>query len=164
MDYTESAIKNGDGHTIIKVYNCSNCSEPLPESDPMCFVGANVYCGDCAYTQNKISERDYINIFCYHLVGVDGVCLLNGKPMPYVGKNPLRSRTDKQARKTKDYRKWRSLVIKRDGGMCTKCPTDTTLEAHHILSFKTHKSKRFDINNGVTLCKSCHIIEHTKGI
>ena len=31
-----------------------------------------------------------------------------------------------------------------------------TLNAHHLDSYHDHKELRYDINNGITLCKSCH--------
>jgi len=30
------------------------------------------------------------------------------------------------------------------------------LEAYHILKFSDYVSKRFDVNNGITLCVLCH--------
>ena len=30
------------------------------------------------------------------------------------------------------------------------------MHAHHIIPWKVNKSKRFELDNGLTLCKSCH--------
>ena len=60
-------------------------------------------------------------------------------------------------RKTKEYRHWRSAVLERDNHQCTECATkDTRLDAHHIKSFTHFPKLRFDVDNGVTLCISCH--------
>lgn len=52
---------------------------------------------------------------------------------------------------------WRNAVLNRDG-VCRCCGGDKPkyLEAHHIFSWKDYPDMRFDVNNGVTLCKQCH--------
>ena len=64
----------------------------------------------------------------------------------------------KQIRNSKDYRIWRKAVIKRDNFRCTKCGACEDLQAHHIKSFRDFPELRMDINNGKTLCLSCHSI------
>ncbi|AKQ08542.1 HNH endonuclease [Bacillus phage PBC2] len=63
-----------------------------------------------------------------------------------------------EARWTAEYREWRKSVFERDGYTCQKCKDDKggNLEAHHILNFSKYKDIRYDINNGITLCKVCH--------
>lgn len=66
-------------------------------------------------------------------------------------------------RSTLEYREWRNSVFKRDNYICCKCHKNSRkLEAHHILSWKNHKTLRYDIDNGITLCKSCHVDFHNK--
>ena len=36
------------------------------------------------------------------------------------------------------------------------------INAHHLESFKNKIDLRFDVDNGVTLCESCHIKFHAK--
>lgn len=56
-----------------------------------------------------------------------------------------------------EYKQWRKSVFKRDLYRCKRCPSKTDkIEAHHIRSWKDFKDFRFDINNGMTLCVSCH--------
>jgi len=50
---------------------------------------------------------------------------------------------------------WRKLIKERDG-QCKKCGTKENLHAHHIIPWKESVEKRFDLENGITLCKSCH--------
>ncbi len=40
--------------------------------------------------------------------------------------------------------------------MCYLCEARKELEAHHLKSFIQYPDLRFDINNGITLCKKCH--------
>lgn len=58
---------------------------------------------------------------------------------------------------TWEYIEWRKTVFERDNYTCQKCKVrGGQLEGHHILSWANYPSKRFIINNGITLCKSCH--------
>lgn len=57
------------------------------------------------------------------------------------------------------YRKWRIAVIKRDE-KCVKCGSITNLEAHHIKHFSEYPEFSLDLDNGMTLCKKCHMALH----
>ena len=68
-----------------------------------------------------------------------------------------------------DYKLWRESVFKRDEYTCKKCKYNRKLDKivkrreltpHHILNFIKHIKLRFDIDNGITLCKYCHIEFH----
>ena len=56
-----------------------------------------------------------------------------------------------------EYAHWRRSVYQRDDFTCQVCgKRGGTLEAHHINNFAEHEDKRFDVDNGVTLCDPCH--------
>ncbi len=56
-----------------------------------------------------------------------------------------------------ETKKWRNSVFARDDWTCQKCgKRGIELRAHHILIFSQHPELKFTINNGITLCKSCH--------
>lgn len=62
------------------------------------------------------------------------------------------------------YKNWRSSVVKRDKFVCRKCGQHTKiLHAHHVKKFSEFPELRFDVENGVTLCKKCHDAVHSKG-
>ena len=63
-------------------------------------------------------------------------------------------------RRTKDYRHWRASVVRRDK-VCVICGARQKRQAHHIKNGRHHPEYRFDVDNGVTLCSSCHIQFHT---
>ena len=64
-------------------------------------------------------------------------------------------------RNSSDSTKWRKSVFERDDYTCVSCGIKGgNLHAHHIMEFSTHQELRFDINNGLTLHKQCHIELH----
>lgn len=65
-------------------------------------------------------------------------------------------------RSSVEYIEWRSSVFRRDNYTCRCCNSSGNLQAHHIKNFSDNKDLRFDINNGVTLCKDCHKEFHSK--
>lgn len=57
---------------------------------------------------------------------------------------------------------WKKSVKIRDGNKCRRCGNKNNLEAHHILPWAEYPQGRIDINNGITLCNSCHANEHIR--
>lgn len=75
-----------------------------------------------------------------------------------------KTRENELARQTFAYSEWRTAVFRRDGYVCQECGYDKggILQAHHILGFTENEQSRLDVDNGVTLCKFCHQLRHTK--
>jgi hypothetical protein len=64
---------------------------------------------------------------------------------------------DRNLRYCKEAEDWRKLVFARDDYTCQECGIrGSYLEAHHIKPFAYFPELRFDINNGLTLCRCCH--------
>lgn len=60
-------------------------------------------------------------------------------------------------RNVPENNRWRKAVYERDNYTCKACSkVGGHLVAHHIVPYSTNKSLRFDVNNGTTLCKTCH--------
>lgn len=55
-----------------------------------------------------------------------------------------------------EYKEWRSKVFERDNFTCQQCGSKEKLEAHHKEQYVLNANKRLDIDNGITLCKTCH--------
>lgn len=62
-------------------------------------------------------------------------------------------------RQSDEYRNWRNEVYKRDHYTCQHCKSKCTAKmivAHHIKFFKDYPELRYEVSNGITLCRSCH--------
>lgn len=66
-------------------------------------------------------------------------------------------------RDLRKQRRWREKIFARDNYTCQECgQIGGKLEAHHIIPFWANKETRYLIENGITLCKSCHKKETIK--
>lgn len=62
-----------------------------------------------------------------------------------------------------EYKLWRRSCFERDNFICQKCKQNSReLVVHHINNFAEFKDLRLAIDNGITLCKSCHKLFHKK--
>ena len=88
-------------------------------------------------------------------------------------KSPLR----KLIQGNNKYVEWRTTVFKRDNYKCRTCNKNSKyLNVHHIISYSQIIKENnisslekalacdelWDINNGITLCKTCHKKLHSK--
>ena len=59
----------------------------------------------------------------------------------------------------KNIREWSSFVRLRDA-RCTCCGKESDLHAHHVKPKSLYPALKFDTDNGIALCYSCHKREH----
>ena len=70
-------------------------------------------------------------------------------------------------RSTLEYVNWRNDVYIRDNYTCQCCLKRSSkehpvlLNAHHIHNWKDHPDLRYETNNGITLCRECHLLFHS---
>lgn len=63
------------------------------------------------------------------------------------------------------YIEWRTSVFERDDYTCQACgKRGGWLDADHILPWSTHEDLRYEVSNGRTLCRPCHIETPTYGM
>lgn len=68
-------------------------------------------------------------------------------------------------RNSYEYVEWRNAVYARDNYCCQMCGDKCekgNIVAHHVESFFDHPTQRFEVLNGATLHRSCHLAHHKK--
>lgn len=105
--------------------------------------------------QRKAHKMGLGNIYCSRK------CLLefNKRENHYEWKEGLH---DKHL--TLALKEWGRIIKKRDNYACKKCgETDRKqLEAHHVKHRNAFPEFQFDLDNGITLCLTCHAREHER--
>jgi predicted RNA-binding Zn-ribbon protein involved in translation (DUF1610 family) len=101
---------------------------------------------DCEYCEESFKRtpsqlaknKNYCSEECYHL--------------------DVKTDRDKNSH---EYKRWRNEVRERDGWECQDCGwAGDRIEAHHIESWSGNPEKRFQLDNGKSLCIECHYLTH----
>lgn len=104
----------------------------------------------------KLTELNRKNIS----IGHKGVVVVGVKKEKHYRWINDRAKLKKDSKKHLDtkYKYWVSEVKKRDKWKCKMNNSDCCgrLEAHHILPWRDYEELRYEINNGITLCKFHH--------
>lgn len=68
----------------------------------------------------------------------------------------------KKGRDANKQKEWRARVFERDGHTCQKCGDSRggNLHSHHIIPHYRDQSIAWDLENGITLCETCHTNLH----
>ena len=139
----------------------------------MAQVQKTITCETCK--QIKILEKTrnyrvvkYCSKSCFH-VGRKGKTMKNkGRPLSLEHRAKLSGKLannwqggitseNERLRKTVDYALWRTAVFVRDNYSCQECnQKGGELQADHIKPFALYPELRFAIDNGRTLCVTCH--------
>lgn len=70
------------------------------------------------------------------------------------GINPIND----SIRKSIEFKLWAKSVKERDNFICKECgKIGGKIQAHHIKPFSLFPELRFAIDNGITLCRDCHM-------
>src|SRR5574344_118033 len=159
-------IPNGPTTYNLVIYECNDCGEEISEKWPrMQYEEEDIhYCRECAFIRGLIDSKTYME-WCgisnknYH-AGVSP----DGEAVIWAGsKTPPWERTNREIRNSQEYADWRTQVFERDNYTCQHCKkVGGKLNAHHIKEFSKYPDKRFDVDNGLTLCVECHKKVHRK--
>jgi 5-methylcytosine-specific restriction endonuclease McrA len=157
-------IRNGDYFSYYQYYICDVCNKEIGESSPHYANGNYHSCPECAFLNGDIDERKFHSLMLapdnYTFSYVDSKFIWHPK-----NTRPPWLRNNRQQRDSIAYRNWRDSVYKRDSYTCQHCrKVGGELNAHHIKSYKDFPKLRLDVDNGLTLCRECHLNEHRKGV
>lgn len=166
MRYLRSIkIQNGSSYILYDFMTCDECNKEMEEGWPHYSVGELDYCTECAFKIGLISESSYLKTCGVYLNNMRAGINPETSEVEITNTRFSWEKTDKDYRKTKQYKEWRLWVFRRDAYTCIHCgKVGGSLEAHHIYPFKKYKSLRYEINNGITLCRKCHLAEHSKAV
>ena len=65
------------------------------------------------------------------------------------------------ARNNTYYKEWKDKVFKRDNYTCQCCgKRGGNLNAHHLYNFAEYEDLRYDVENGITFCERCHLVNY----
>lgn len=59
------------------------------------------------------------------------------------------------------YKKWKEKVIAKHGYVCWHCGTFSKkddIQVHHIFKWHLYPKLRYDVRNGIVLCRDCHAL------
>lgn len=92
----------------------------------------------------------------------NGMYGVKGKHHPQWNPNATKEQRIKE-RKTDKDREWKINVILRDGRTCASCgDKHSKIVVHHLNSYHWDVENRYNIDNGIVLCESCHKDFHSK--
>ena len=111
---------------------------------------------------NECEFKKYNHHYCSKECRYKGMSVFySGENHPSYNHNkPLEERL--KDRKYIEYYERRKNVYEKDNYTCQCCGDNKghNLVAHHILNYSEHEEIRTNINNGITLCKTCHKLFH----
>jgi 5-methylcytosine-specific restriction endonuclease McrA len=125
-------------------------------------------CEICGKKLNKKVRSDAKYRFCSHKCAGKAWAKLATQVRDFQGeKNPAWrggiTPENHKLRNTIEYDLWRNAVFARDNWTCQKCGIrGHVLHSHHIKPFARFPEFRTSIENGLTVCNSCHRKIHKK--
>ena len=58
------------------------------------------------------------------------------------------------------HKQWKETVFKQGDNKCRTCGSQEKLEAHHIFQWQGNTDLRYEPDNGIVLCRPCHMKWH----
>jgi len=161
----ETKKKISEGEKTGTYLNCQFCNKPFYSKK------SHLYYRECCSRScaMRLKQQD-INFKLKQLQSVLNNRFRKGKKSPKIaGKNHWNwqegiTPINAKIRNSLENKLWREAVFKRDNFACQICgKTKVYLHSHHIKSWSKYPELRFDISNGLTLCRNCHLLTKNYG-
>jgi len=112
----------------------------------------------CQPIQIKLRNRKHCSVTCFHKARA-----LQAKENR-IKNGFTKHQIDRCIRYSAEADRWRKAVFERDDYICQFCKQrGGYLEADHIKSFAHYPELHFELSNGRTLCRNCHMKTDTWG-
>ena len=136
----ESPKSDKNGHLLVKCTYCHEYFIPIVSEVYRRIKGIN--------NLNVPEGRMYCSQECKDLC-----------PIFYAVSFPKGFKKESVFREARDS-DWTTMVLDRDNYICQECGSKNDVVAHHIIPVAEDFILSGDIDNGITLCKECHIEKH----
>jgi 5-methylcytosine-specific restriction endonuclease McrA len=160
--FCEVCRENARLSKIRLVRKCKLCDQPVcPKQAMYCAVHRTAECVVCGASFHNNRDNEEVPKCCSRACRRKYRSTFRGER----GRNWRGGRTKvaKLERRTLESKQWRSEVFERGNWTCQDCGTrGGFLHAHHIKEFAKHRELRWELSNGLTLCKPCHHKRHRK--
>lgn len=156
-------IRYGKQIEEIDIYSCDFCGCELDDCTPHIKIGEDKHvCRNCSFIRGFINDKTFLS-WCGVYLDTARAVVRDGQVHAILsGKFPWEKNKNAD-RLTKEYKDWRKSVFERDDYTCMICgKVGGELNAHHIKPYAKYEELRFDLDNGITLCKECHKKVHSK--
>lgn len=142
---------------IVEYFKNEGCELLSDESEYINIFSEVKFIAKCGH-KHKTTIQSFKN--SKHKICLECIKVIHKGENAYNWKGGYRSEREK-FHSTYEAKKWLREVYKRDNYTCQCCgKNNTKLNAHHLNSFNWDKENRADVDNGVTLCKDCHVEFH----
>lgn len=157
-------VKNKIKETNLEKYGCENPFESEEIKSKIANTNIKKY-GVRVPTQNPEIYEKVIQT-CLEKYGVKSFVMTQIK---YGEDNPCWKggvEYHRNERATREYIDWRKQVFSKNQYTCQCCGDKSgkghsvRIEAHHIFNWNDNINLRYDVSNGITLCRDCHIVFH----
>ena len=120
---------------------------------PVCASGFEVWKSKLSYTKDNYCSRKCANIG----FGIK----YSRENSPCYNSNITDEERERQ-RHTPKNNNWRNAIYERDNYTCQCCGDNKggNLRAHHILNYSEYLELRYEMENGIVFCESCHVRFH----
>lgn len=145
---------------------CNRCSKSIRydiERVRQCFADEGCELLDTEYKNCK--TRLTFRARCGHITHLDFDHFLNAKDYSKLcftcAGEAIKQGKLKPGRRTIEMQEWRDAVYERDDFRCQICGArGGRLNAHHLYNYSARPDLAYDLSNGVTVCRSCHVAFH----